>query len=97
MMKNPNPYLLYTGKGFSKKLREQVTKEITSGIRSGKITLSNLNTNPILEKYRHIGADDSEVREVIYLILLKKRAAKRKKNKLAKTVTQKKTSSYITL
>lgn len=71
-----NPYKLYTGAGISTKLRIEATAAITQGIKKGKINLRNLWDNPILEKYRSVGADDTVVRDIIHDILTKKKKAK---------------------
>lgn len=62
-----NPFELYDNHPEYK----EAERAIRNGIRTGKITLKNLDFNPILRKYRSVGADDSEARERIYLILKK--------------------------
>lgn len=66
-----NPFNLYNN---NSKQQQEATIEIQNGIDSGKINLENLDNNNILEKYRRIGADDSETKEIIYLILQNKYA-----------------------
>jgi hypothetical protein len=58
-----NPFALYD---TDPKLQQEATREIQKGIANGSITLKNLDSNPILERYAKVGADDSAVREIIY-------------------------------
>jgi len=63
--KKQNPYALYADhKDFSK-----ATRAITQGLNSGNITIKTLWDNPILERFRKVGAADTYTRDVIYIIL----------------------------
>ena len=64
-----NPFDLYDSKPEYKKAENAIKR----ALRSGKLTLKNLDRSEILEKYKDVGADDTAARDRIYMMLKGKR------------------------
>jgi hypothetical protein len=61
-----NIFDLYDGK---ETLLQKATKEIKKGLIEGEINLDNIHENPILEKYREMGATDTAVKDRLFVML----------------------------
>lgn len=69
-----NIYALYEGAKYNKHILN-ATRQITRAINDGRITRNNILSNPILEQYRHLGADDTMSRDLILEVVDARRKA----------------------
>lgn len=59
-----NIFSLYTGKLYDK-LNKEATRDIKKAIKSGTLTVENINESKLLDKFRNVGACDTNSREAI--------------------------------